>query len=104
MVECDRFLAKHNEGSGTVSGPYIEDGRWMVQIRRRYMDACVLLQERLKDGGRDVGIAEGISRILKKRFKILVSEEIAEVYEADDKFAMFLTELLQGRPKWLSTV
>ena len=99
--ECERFLAKHHSGSGTVSGPYIEDGRWVVQVRRKYTDACVLLREKLKGGGRSAGVAEQISHVLRKGFKVLVDDEIVEVYGKNKEFAEFLTEFLSGRPKWL---
>jgi tRNA nucleotidyltransferase (CCA-adding enzyme) len=99
--ECEKFLKKHLDNLGTVSGPYIEGGRWVVEIRRKYIDACNLLEERLKDGGRSAGVAEQISQILHKRFKIFVNEEISEIYEKNSKFAKFLTEFLSGKPKWL---
>jgi hypothetical protein len=55
----------------------------------------------LKDGGRNAGVAEGISQVIKKGFRILVNEEIADLYERNIGFAVFLTEFLRGRPKWL---
>jgi hypothetical protein len=57
----------------------------------------------LKDGGRNAGVAEGISQILKKGFEVLVNEEIAAIYEGNREFAVFLTEFLSGRPGWLET-
>jgi tRNA nucleotidyltransferase (CCA-adding enzyme) len=99
--ECEKFVAKYLEGNGTVCGPYVEDGRWVVLIRRKFTDACDLLKERLKDGGRNVGVAEGISQVLKEDFGILVNEEIVKVYKTNGEFALFLTDFLQGRPKWL---
>jgi len=99
--ECEKFLKKHLNNLGTVSGPYIEDGRWVVEIRRKYTDAVALLSERLRDGGRSAGIAEQISQTLRKEFKIFVGDEIVEVYEKNSEFAKFLTEFLSGKPKWL---
>jgi tRNA nucleotidyltransferase (CCA-adding enzyme) len=101
--ECERFLGKHQNGSGTVSGPYIEDGRWVVQVRRKYTDACILLQEKLAGGGRNAGVAEQISRKLRKGFNVLVNDEIVGVYGKNREFAKLLTEFLSGKPKWLET-
>jgi tRNA nucleotidyltransferase (CCA-adding enzyme) len=100
--ECEKFLLKHQNAVGTVAGPYVEDGRWVVEVRRKYTDACTLLRERLKDGGKNAGAAEGISHVLEKGFKVFVNEEIAEVYEKSTEFAAFLSEFLSGRPKWLA--
>jgi tRNA nucleotidyltransferase (CCA-adding enzyme) len=99
--ECENFVLKHLNNLGRVSGPYIEDGRWVVEIRRKYTDACDLLRERLKDGGRDAGMAEQISQTLCKGFRVLVNGEILQIYERNSDFADFLTEFLSGKPKWL---
>jgi tRNA nucleotidyltransferase (CCA-adding enzyme) len=100
--ECEKFLLKHEHGVGTVAGPYVEDGRWVVQVRRKFTDACVLIRERLEDGGKSAGVAEGISQVLKKKgFKVLVNEEVVGVYGKNKEFAVFLTEFLVGKPKWL---
>jgi tRNA nucleotidyltransferase (CCA-adding enzyme) len=99
--ECEKFLKKHLNNFGTVSGPYIEDGRWVVGLRRKYTDACDLLRGRLKDGGRSAGVAEQISQILRKGFQIFLNEEIIKIYEKNGEFAKFLTDFLSGKPKWL---
>jgi tRNA nucleotidyltransferase (CCA-adding enzyme) len=100
--ECERFVEKHLDKSGTVCGPYVEAGRWVVLVHRKFNDACVLLGEKLKDGGKNAGVAEGISRFLKKKgFRILVSEEAVSIYEKNRGFQVFLTDFLVGKPKWL---
>jgi tRNA nucleotidyltransferase (CCA-adding enzyme) len=99
--ECEEFVAKYVESPVAVCGPYVEEGRWVVLVRRKVTDACDMLRDRLKDGGRSAGVAERISQVLRKGFKVLVNEEIVEVYEGNDRFAVFLTEFLQGRPRWL---
>lgn len=99
--ECERFLQKHLKSQSTVCGPYIEDGRWIVELYRKYTDAVKLLGEKLKNGGRNVGVAEGISKVLRKEFKILVNDEIMKIYKENNEFAKFLTEFLSGKPKWL---
>jgi tRNA nucleotidyltransferase (CCA-adding enzyme) len=99
--ECEKFLKKHLNNFGTVSGPYIEDGRWVVEVLRKYTDACDLLRERLKDSGRSAGVAEQISQVLRKGFQIFLNEEVIKIYEKNSEFAKFLTEFLSGKPKWL---
>jgi tRNA nucleotidyltransferase (CCA-adding enzyme) len=99
--ECEKFLQKHTSSAKTVSGPYIEDGRWVVEIRRKYTDAVVLLKKKLRDGGRNTGVAEQISKKLREGFQIFVNEEIIGVYKKNSEFAKFLTEFLSGKPRWL---
>jgi tRNA nucleotidyltransferase (CCA-adding enzyme) len=101
--ECENFLKKYLGNKDLVSGPYIEDGRWVVELRRKFTNAAALLSERLKDGGRSAGIAEQISQVLRNGFRILVNEEIVDIYKRNIEFAKFLTEFLRGKPKWLET-
>lgn len=99
--ECGNFLRKYLDNPNVISGPYISDGRWIVEIKRKFTDACDLINERLRDGGRNAGVAEGISWVLKKGFRVFVSEDIVGIYAKNDEFAEFLTEFISGKPKWL---
>ncbi|MGB9740890.1 MAG: CCA tRNA nucleotidyltransferase [Candidatus Bathyarchaeia archaeon] len=103
VEECEKFLKKHLGKSETLCGPYIEDGRWVVEIRRKYTNAVSLLEEKLKDGGRNAGIAEEISKKIREGLKIFVNDQVAEIYEKNMDFAVFFTEFLAGKPQWLET-
>jgi len=100
-VECEKFLRKHVKSSATLSGPYLEDGRWVVEIRRKHTDIVDLLTEKLKTGGRQSGVAELISKAMAKSMKIQVNEEVVATYLSNSDFAKFLTEYIEGKPKWL---
>jgi len=60
-----------------------------------------LFMEKLKDGGRRAGVAELISKSMAKSMKIQVNEEITRTYLSNRDFAEFLTDYIQGKPKWL---
>jgi tRNA nucleotidyltransferase (CCA-adding enzyme) len=100
-VECDRFLRKHLGASATVSGPRLEDERWVAEIKRKYTDIVELLRAELKKGGRQVGVAERVSKALADKVVVLVNEQIASTYRTNHDFAEFLAEYIQGKPKWL---
>ncbi len=103
--ECEKFLSKYRNNADTVSGPYVEDGRWIVQLRRKHVDVSALLHERLKDGGKRAGVADRLSKVLCKGFHILVDDdEITSTYRKNKEFAVFLTDFLSGKPKWLEPV
>jgi len=101
--ECENFLKKYIGNAETISGPYIEDGRWVVEVRRKHTSATSLLKEKLKDGGRNAGVAEEISKKIREEFRILVNDEIADIYTRNKEFAKFLTDFLSGKPHWLET-
>jgi tRNA nucleotidyltransferase (CCA-adding enzyme) len=101
-ADCERFLQKHVSAPNTLSGPRIENGRWIVETKRKYTDVTVLLAEKLKNGGKQVGIANLIALTIAKTLQILTDQKILELYEADREFAAFLTEFLVGKPFWLN--
>lgn len=100
-LACEKFLKKHLGADSTVSGPRIEDGRWIVNVKRKYIDVVELLNEKLWDGGRDVGVAELVSKAVSETLQVYVNEQIVNLYSRDMDFAKFLTEYLDGKPKWL---
>ncbi len=101
--ECERFLAKYMDKNNVYAGPYIEKGRWVVEMPRRYNKAATLLQEKLVDGGKSVGISELAAEAIKQNCKVMVDGEILEIYRKNADFAVFLTEFLVGKPFWLGT-
>ena len=100
-TECEKYLAKYGDNEIVVSGPYIEEGRWMVELPRKIIDARVLLKEKLTDGGKSVGVADLIAKAMQKSFRVLVNSEVLEVYERNGDFAAFLSDFLVGKPFWL---
>jgi tRNA nucleotidyltransferase (CCA-adding enzyme) len=100
-TECEKYLTKYGENEMVVSGPYIEDGRWIVELRRKIIDATVLLKEKLADGGKSAGVADLIAKAMQKSFRVLVNSEVLEVYEKNEDFGAFLSDFLIGEPFWL---
>ncbi len=99
--ESANFLSKYVDNGSVVSGPFIEDGRWVVEVPRKYTDAVAFLCEKLRKGGKNTGVADLISQALNDGFKPLVNGEVSEVYSGNQAFAEFLTEFLDGKPFWL---
>ena len=99
--ECADFLSKYLCNNHVVSGPYIEDGRWIVELQRRFTDVVEILDGKLKEDGSKIGVAQLISEAFKKEYSILVNDKICKVYVCNIDFAEFLTEFLHGKPFWL---
>lgn len=101
--ECENFLGKYVGNHGVISGPYIENGRWVVEVPRKQSDAVKLLEEKLKEGGKNSGVAELICGAFKNGFNVMVKSDVLEVYSSNAEFAEFLTTFLEGKPFWLKT-
>jgi len=99
--ECEKFLLKHLKSPNTTAGPYIENGRWITEIKRKYTDVVSLFLEKLADGGRRIGIADLISQAIKDNFEVWANEEVRDLYLSNNAFAKFLTAFLERKPKWL---
>jgi tRNA nucleotidyltransferase (CCA-adding enzyme) len=99
--ECMDFLRKHVAAPDTFSGPMLESGRWIVETRRKVVEADELLEQSLKDGGRRVGVAEEIAKAIRGNFEILTDDVILNLYMANSDFAEFLTSYYEGMPSWL---
>jgi tRNA nucleotidyltransferase (CCA-adding enzyme) len=99
--ECENFLSKYASNDSVVCGPYIEDGRWVVELRRRFTDVVEFLREKLREGGRNIGVAELMSKAFREKLEVLVNSEVVEVYRGNREFAEFLTGFLSGKPFWL---
>ena len=100
--ESQKFLSKYGlSNEKIVCGPFIEDGRWVVEIKRNHVDAVNLLIEKLKDGGKGAGVADLISKVVKSGFNVFDKGEILNIYSQNSAFAEFLTDFLCGRPSWL---
>lgn len=99
--ESEDFLSKYTENVNVISGPYVEDGIWAVELQRRFTDFVEFLREKLKDGGRNIGVAGLISAAFRNRLEVLVNGEVQEIYRSNREFAKFLTGFLSGKPFWL---
>jgi tRNA nucleotidyltransferase (CCA-adding enzyme) len=99
--ECDSFLAKYATNNEVLTGPFLEEGRWMVELRRKNLNAAEFLRAKLASGGREVGVADLVSEALRENFLILLGDEVTEHYAYSKAFAEFLTGFLLDKPFWL---
>jgi len=102
QAECEKFLTKYIGDKHVLSGPFIEGGRWVVELPRKNTNVVSFLGEKLADGGKNVGMADLVAKSLNSEHKILVDEAILKVYTENSDFAVFLTEFLSDKPFWLS--
>jgi tRNA nucleotidyltransferase (CCA-adding enzyme) len=100
-IECKKFLSKYSGDKALLSGPYIEGGRWVVEVPRKNTDAAALFREKLSDGGKNAGVAELVAEAIRSDLKVLVNGEILKVYTENSDFAVFLSQFVYGKPFWL---
>lgn len=102
VAESSAFLAKHLGKRETLSGPWIEGDRWVVEKRREEVSALRFLRSALRDGGVSVGVASLLASAFRKRVRVLENEELAALIRSSTEFARFMRVFLSGRPAWLA--
>lgn len=100
--ECDDFLTKYLGAPNVVAGPYLQDGKWVVLIKRKVTHATELLKTKLATGGKEVGVAHLITKALQQNFNVTCNSKVINNYAADEEFTEFLATFLSGKPFWLS--
>jgi len=87
-----------SENKKITAGPWIANGKWVVEKLRKYSDANSLINDFLKK-------EKSVQRLpLKKaisKAKIIHEPEIIKMYKQDSGFAEFLTDYLKGKEKFL---
>ena len=83
-----RFLAAHSQ---ILSGPYIKDGRVVVEEKRRYAQAADLLTAELDR----LSLGRHISASIRSGYKIYAGKELLAI--KDDGYRIFLAEYYRAR-------
>jgi len=86
----EAFLSKWRGNRDVVEGPYLKNGRWLVEIKREYSDAYVLLKDKMKD----LNLGKDLNK-LKNKAKICEDGDFV-----NEENASFWTEYIIGKPPW----
>jgi tRNA nucleotidyltransferase (CCA-adding enzyme) len=100
--ESASFLAKHAPNPNTISGPWIQDGHWVVEKRRSVVSANALLKSALRSGGKDIGVASLLAESFRKRLQILEDERIGRLIVSNTEFAKAMRTYLSGGHAWFA--
>jgi tRNA nucleotidyltransferase (CCA-adding enzyme) len=85
-----RFLAAH---SHIISGPYIEGGRAVVELPRRYTSARDLLASEINN----LSLGKHLTEAVRRGHNIYVGEELAGIKEID--FRIFMARYLKAETR-----
>ncbi|HIH09320.1 MAG TPA: CCA tRNA nucleotidyltransferase [Candidatus Diapherotrites archaeon] len=90
------FLSAHFR---PLSGPRIENGRWVIEIERKYTRLDGFLEHYLKALKREERGA--IRSALRRKAKVISEKEIIALYRKNKDFQQFLTAYLKGKEEFL---
>lgn len=95
VKDAQRFLEKYKS---PITGPFVEDDKWVVEIKRKFVSAENKLRDSLKDKKEILeakGIPNYIAEQLTKGFEILTNEEIGKIVRKDENFGIFLKKYFE---------
>jgi tRNA nucleotidyltransferase (CCA-adding enzyme) len=87
-VDCkehaQKFKDKYMNDPSVFSGPYIQDGRYIVEIPRKYLTVEAFMQRELKN----LKLSKAVYSAMKSGCKILCDEDLLKI--DDQNYRMFL--------------
>lgn len=85
------FINKWSKACNVVKGPYQKDGRYYVEIKRRYTQ----LKDFIKNELRKLSLGKNIDEVVKNKFYILDKDNLFI-----EELRLFWTSYLDGRMSW----
>lgn len=88
--DSKRFLEKYKK---PITGPFVEDGKWVVEIKREFTAAHQKLVDTLKNNSKILkakGIPNYIADQLPKGFEVISDKKKIQKLAKDKKFGVFL--------------
>ncbi|MBI4210493.1 MAG: CCA tRNA nucleotidyltransferase [Candidatus Diapherotrites archaeon] len=95
-MNSEAFLRAH---PNPLSGPRIENSRWVLEVERKYTHVEPFIKDALKKLKTEE--KGGIRKALNKRAKIMHENEIIALYRKNAGFRQFLTGYLKGEEEFL---
>ncbi len=100
----EAFYAEHSEAflkahPKPLSGPRIEDGRWVIETGREYTNLEKLIAAQLPGLGRTE--RAGMRKALRQGARIMEEKDIVALYRKNRGFSQFLTGYLKGKEEFL---
>jgi len=100
--ESQGFLARHQDATDTIRGPWIEADRWVVDKKRRILTIKQLVSAALKDPKLGLAIPEQLNQSFRQNARVLENKKILSLLGREG-FDQALSEFLAAKPAWLKS-
>ena len=98
--DSQSFLERHLGASDTVTGPWVDEDRWMVDKKRHLSTVQEVVKESLRDRSLGLSIPKQLEGPFRRSVRILQSKEALSLL-GKNGFDKSLWELMEARPSWL---
>ena len=100
--ESTSFLNKHVQSGDTISGPWIQGDRWMVEKRRQFPNISKLIVASARNRQLGLSVPAQLEDGFRKRVKVLLNEQALSICQLSG-FAETFWKFMDGKPAWLGT-
>ncbi len=100
MDDSQGFIDRHLNAKDTVRDPWMEDGRWVVDKKRRILKIEQLVTMALKDRKLGLALPEQLNSYFRQNVKVLENRQIVRLLGREG-FDQALSEFLAAKPAWL---
>ncbi len=94
----ERFLEKHR---ADFFGPYVEDGRWYVDVPRTVSSPEIELYRLVSEGISRGTLGRHVAEAFSRGFEVVRGRAIIPFYVKNREFARWFSSFLVRRPLWL---
>src|SRR3989449_3616451 len=102
MDDSQGFLDRHLTANDTVRGPWMEDGRWVVDKKQRVLTIEQRRTIALKDRKLGLALPDQLYSSFRQNVKVLENGQIVRLLGREG-FDQALSEFLAAKPAWLKT-
>src|SRR3989449_2327754 len=102
MDDSQGFIDRHLNAKDTVRDPWMEDGRWVVDKKRRILTIEQLVTMALKDRRLGLALPEQLNSSFRQNVKVQENRRIVRLLGREG-FDQALWEFLAAKPAWLKT-
>lgn len=99
-IESQSFLTRHRGARDTIRGPWILDGRWVVEKERSFRTVELLFSAAFRDPKIGLSIPDQLATSLRRTIRILINREILRLVGREG-FEEVLSDFLTATPGWL---
>ena len=96
------FLRRYGKHVDVVAGPYIDNGRWAINFRKKGQKITEFLENLVKKNTFVLNVDSFLRIEIKEKMKVLeIDEKLQEIYETDSSFAESFFLFIERKPLWI---
>jgi tRNA nucleotidyltransferase (CCA-adding enzyme) len=100
--ESIKFLQQYTKHVDVVSGPFIDNDRWVIHFTKKGQSVFEFLESLVKKNTFMLNVDSFLKIEIKEKLKVFgADEQLREIYETDGSFAEYMFLFIERKPLWI---